>query len=149
MHTLKWDFFTWENPFFGFARVSDALLPGAILPLWWNFYFSLWHHKCTCLLIIDDIITELSRWNILRHITWIYWKICLLKIPGNSTFLSIFFPTTRLPTLWKISVNLYQIWWQMRCLIRESPSQFENRIMARMYVRSITHSSMYQKVPFC
>ena len=29
--------------------------------------------------------------------------------------------------------------------IRESPPQFENRIMARMYVRSITRSTMYQK----
>ena len=32
--------------------------------------------------------------------------------------------------------------------IRESPLQFENRIMARVYVRSITRSS-YQKAPFC
>ena len=29
-------------------------------------------------------------------------------------------------------------------LIRESPPQFENRIMARVYVRSITRSTMYQ-----
>ena len=29
--------------------------------------------------------------------------------------------------------------------IRESPPQFENRIMARVYVRSITRSIMYQK----
>ena len=35
------------------------------------------------------------------------------------------------------------------CLIRESPPQFENRIMARVYVRSITRSTMYQKAPFC
>ena len=34
-------------------------------------------------------------------------------------------------------------------LIRESPPQFENRIMARVYVRSITRSTMYQKAPFC
>ena len=33
--------------------------------------------------------------------------------------------------------------------IRESPPQFENRIMARVYVRSITRSTMYQKAPFC
>ena len=33
-------------------------------------------------------------------------------------------------------------------LIRESPPQFENRIMARVYVRSITRSTMYQKAPF-
>ena len=32
--------------------------------------------------------------------------------------------------------------------IRESPPQFENRIMARVYVRSITRSTMYQKAPF-
>ena len=30
-------------------------------------------------------------------------------------------------------------------LIRESPPQFENRIMARVYVRSITRSTMYHK----
>ena len=35
------------------------------------------------------------------------------------------------------------------CSIRESPPQFENRIMARVYVRSITRSTMYQKAPFC
>ena len=33
--------------------------------------------------------------------------------------------------------------------IRRSPPQFENRIMARVYVRSITRSIMYQKAPFC
>ena len=26
---------------------------------------------------------------------------------------------------------------------------FKNRIMARVYVRSITHSTMHQKAPFC
>ena len=39
--------------------------------------------------------------------------------------------------------------WDTGCLIRESPPQFENRIMARVYVRSITRSNMYQKAPFC
>ena len=34
-------------------------------------------------------------------------------------------------------------------LIRESPPQFENRSMARVYVRSITRSTMHQKAPFC
>ena len=33
-------------------------------------------------------------------------------------------------------------------LIRESPPQLENRIMARVYVRSITRSTMYQKLHF-
>ena len=33
--------------------------------------------------------------------------------------------------------------------IRESPSQFENRIMPRVYIKSITRSTMYQKAPFC
>ena len=33
--------------------------------------------------------------------------------------------------------------------IRESPPQFENPIMAQVFVRSITPSTMYQKVPFC
>ena len=33
--------------------------------------------------------------------------------------------------------------------IWESLSQFENRIMPRVYKRSITHSTMYQKAPFC
>ena len=32
--------------------------------------------------------------------------------------------------------------------IRESPPQLENRIMARVYERSITRSTMYQKAPF-
>ena len=31
--------------------------------------------------------------------------------------------------------------------IRESPSQFENQIMPRVYIRSITGSTMYQKAP--
>ena len=31
--------------------------------------------------------------------------------------------------------------------LRESPSQFENRIMPRVYIRSITRSTMYQKAP--
>ena len=34
-------------------------------------------------------------------------------------------------------------------IIQESPPQFENWIMARVYVRSITRSTMYQKAPFC
>ena len=33
--------------------------------------------------------------------------------------------------------------------IRKSQPQFENRIMARVYVRSIVGSTMYQKAPFC
>ena len=33
--------------------------------------------------------------------------------------------------------------------VRESPPQLENRIMARVYVRSIMGSTMYQKAPFC
>ena len=33
--------------------------------------------------------------------------------------------------------------------IRESPPQFKNQIMAHVYVRSITGSTMYQKAPFC
>ena len=33
--------------------------------------------------------------------------------------------------------------------IRRSPPQFENRIMARVYVRSIMRSTTYQKAPFC
>ena len=33
--------------------------------------------------------------------------------------------------------------------IRESPPLFENRIIASVYVRSITPSAMYQKDPFC
>ena len=32
--------------------------------------------------------------------------------------------------------------------IRESPPQFENRIMARVYVRSIMRINMYHKAPF-
>ena len=34
-------------------------------------------------------------------------------------------------------------------IIRESLPQFENQIMARVYVRSIMRSTMYQKAPFC
>ena len=39
----------------------------------------------------------------------------------------------------------------MLSLIREGQPQIENRIMAQMYVRSITRSTMYmyQKAPFC
>ena len=34
--------------------------------------------------------------------------------------------------------------------MRESPPQFENQIiMARVYIKSIMHSTMYQKTPFC
>ena len=33
--------------------------------------------------------------------------------------------------------------------ICESPPQFENPIMARVYVRSITRSTLYQEAPFC
>ena len=33
--------------------------------------------------------------------------------------------------------------------ILESPPQFENRIMAQVYIRIITRSTMYQKAPFC
>ena len=33
--------------------------------------------------------------------------------------------------------------------IQESPPQFENRIMARVYIRNITRSTMFQKAPFC
>ena len=33
--------------------------------------------------------------------------------------------------------------------IQECPPQFEERIMARVYVRSITRSTMNQKAPFC
>ena len=31
----------------------------------------------------------------------------------------------------------------------ECPPQFDNQIMAQVYVRSITLSTMYQKAPFC
>ena len=34
-------------------------------------------------------------------------------------------------------------------VIWESPPQFENRITAWVYVRSISRNSMYQKAPFC
>ena len=34
---------------------------------------------------------------------------------------------------------------RFHCSIRESPPQFENLIMALVYVRSITRSTMYQK----
>ena len=34
-------------------------------------------------------------------------------------------------------------------LIPESPAQFEKRIKPRVYVRRITHSTMYEKAPFC
>ena len=33
------------------------------------------------------------------------------------------------------------------CSVDESPPQFKNRIMARVYVRSITRCTMYQKAP--
>ena len=33
--------------------------------------------------------------------------------------------------------------------IRESLPQFGNQIMARVYIRSITRSTMYQKALFC
>ena len=33
--------------------------------------------------------------------------------------------------------------------IQESPPQFENQIMVRVYVSSITGSTMCQKAPFC
>ena len=32
--------------------------------------------------------------------------------------------------------------------IQESPPKFKNRIMAKVYVRSIARSTMYQKAPF-
>ena len=38
--------------------------------------------------------------------------------------------------------------WTAVCDIRESPPIFENRIMARVYARSITRSTMYQKLHF-
>ena len=49
-----------------------------------------------------------------------------------------------------ISINIYD--WKQNLTgetIRESPPQFENRIMVRVYVRSITRSTMYQKASFC
>ena len=33
--------------------------------------------------------------------------------------------------------------------IGESPAQFENPINPRVYVRRVTHSTMYEKAPFC
>ena len=33
--------------------------------------------------------------------------------------------------------------------IWESPAQFENRIKPLVYIRRITHSTMYEKAPFC
>ena len=33
--------------------------------------------------------------------------------------------------------------------IRESPAQFENQIKTQVYKRRITHSTMYEKAPFC
>ena len=41
-----------------------------------------------------------------------------------------------------VFLNIYEV-------IRESPSQFKNRIMPRVYIKSITHIIMYQKAPFC
>ena len=34
-------------------------------------------------------------------------------------------------------------------VIRESPSQYENPIMAQVYVRSIMRFTMHRKAPFC
>ena len=41
------------------------------------------------------------------------------------------------------------ICWHSKECIRESPPQFDNRIMAQVYVMSIMHSIMYQNAPFC
>ena len=49
-----------------------------------------------------------------------------------------------------VSISLFSmrrsIWVEA---IRESPPQFENPIMNWVYVRSITHSTMYRKAPLC
>ena len=39
--------------------------------------------------------------------------------------------------------------WPIVKQIRESPPHFENQIMAQVYVRSITRSTLYQKALFC
>ena len=52
----------------------------------------------------------------------------------------------------KIYIDQFMMCWNLSHIlkvtlytIRESPPQFENRIMARVYIRSITRSTMYQK----
>ena len=51
-------------------------------------------------------------------------------------------------------VALYWLWFMQIVNmsahhIQESQPQFENQIMAWVYVRGITCSTMYQKTPFC
>ena len=54
----------------------------------------------------------------------------------------------------KYCITKYGHIWSAICVcgifcIRESPSQFKNRILPRVYIRSMTRSTMYQKAPFC
>ena len=41
--------------------------------------------------------------------------------------------------------SLGDVWVVLGFFNRESPTQFENRIKPRLYVRRITHSTMYEK----
>ena len=61
----------------------------------------------------------------------------------GGTFLSV---NLHVQVSWFVFVTVYSA---LGTIIRESPSQFKNRIMAQVYVRSITRSTMYQKAPFC
>ena len=46
-------------------------------------------------------------------------------------------------------VMVTRVWNVGQGHIRESLPQLENQIIARVYVRCIMHSTMYQKAPFC
>ena len=45
--------------------------------------------------------------------------------------------------------KIYVLFCSVILALGESPPQLENRIMARVYVRSMMLSTMYQKAPFC
>ena len=51
--------------------------------------------------------------------------------------------------LFIVAPSVCVVWLGPRVCNLENPPHFKNRIMAQVYVRSITRSNMYQKGPFC
>ena len=63
-------------------------------------------------------------------------------------FCNILFNILQKKTL-TVSAKLMAVIMHSLCSIPKGPPQFENQIMAWVYVRSIMPSTMYQKASFC
>ena len=100
-------------------------------------------------LVTEHHLEFLSLQMKLHRLVWVYTcqSTALLEISHRGSYkVSNYRPTSETSSndWWSDNCpRLYAGWVHTSIAIRESPPQFENRIMARVYVRSIARSTMY------